>query len=194
VGGLEAYLIASSSVGALVTQLADARRDAEASARRVDVLQKERSRRFLGGVAAIDAGLRKTFRSLCKHGDASFEYASEPAILFAEGVSLAVKPPRAEWTRFESLSGGQQALVAVALTLALHELDEDHAAAFVLFDEIDAALDTHKVQALAEHVATRRNGQALFVSHRKELIEASGKLVGTYMRDGGTQSVTVSFA
>ena len=48
-------------------------------------------------------------------------YADAPSILFAEGVSIAVKPPHGEWTRFEILSGGQQALVAVALTMALQE-------------------------------------------------------------------------
>ena len=152
-------------------------------------------------------------------------YADAPSILFAEGVSIAVKPPHGEWTRFEILSGGQQALVAVALTMALQEgtylerrveheageraeMSEGSAAEwgsegvgeadnppppFVLFDEIDAALDTHKVRALAEHVRARAAGQTVFVSHRKELIEASGRLVGTFMVNGGTRAVSVPF-
>jgi len=195
---------------------------AEASSRRVEVLQRERSRRFLRGAQAISDALRATFRSLCKHGDAALEYADVPSILFAEGVSIAVKPPHGEWTRFEILSGGQQALVAVALTMALQEgtylerhaereagertaLSEGYAIEgggevsdaspppFVLFDEIDAALDTQKVRALAEHVRARAAGQTVFVSHRKELIEASGRLVGTFMVDGGTRAVSVPF-
>ena len=194
---------------------------AEASSRRVEVLQRERSRRFLRGAQAIGDALRATFRSLCKHGDAALEYADVPSILFAEGVSIAVKPPHGEWTRFEILSGGQQALVAVALTMALQEgtylerhverdagertaLSEGYAIEgggeadaspppFVLFDEIDAALDTQKVRALAEHVRARAAGQTVFVSHRKELIEASGRLVGTFMVDGGTRAVSVPF-
>ena len=64
---------------------------------------------------------------------------------------------------------------------------------FVLFDEIDAALDTQKVRALAEHVRARAAGQTVFVSHRKELIEASGRLVGTFMVNGGTRAVSVPF-
>lgn len=199
---------------------------AEASSRRVEVLQRERSRRFLRGAQSIGDALRATFRSLCKHGDAALEYADVPSILFAEGVSIAVKPPHGEWTRFEMLSGGQQALVAVALTMALQEgtylerhvereagertaLSEGYAIEggsegggevsdaspppFVLFDEIDAALDTQKVRALAEHVRARAAGQTVFVSHRKELIEASGRLVGTFMVDGGTRAVSVPF-
>ena len=153
----------------------------------------QRSRRFLAGVAAIDAGLRSTFRALCKHGDASLEFAAEPSILFSEGVSIAVKPPKAEWTSFEQLSGGQQALVSVALNLSLHDFDREAASPFVLFDEIDAALDTQKVAALAKLVKARDSGQTIFVSHRNELIEASERLVGTYTCEGYSQTVSVSF-
>lgn len=167
------------------------RQSAESSVRRLEVLQAERSRRFLSGMSTIDSVLRSTFRSLCRHGDCTLEYAVQPSILFAEGVTFAVRPPRAEWTRFEQLSGGQQALVAVALNLCLHEVD---ASPFCLFDEIDAALDTQRVQALADHVVQRTFSQTLFVSHRKELIEASGRLLGTYTFNGGSQSVTMSFA
>ena len=45
------------------------------------VLQRERSRRFLRGAHAIGDALRATFRSLCKHGDAALEYAYAPSIL-----------------------------------------------------------------------------------------------------------------
>ena len=75
--------------------------------------------------------------------------------------------------------------------MALHEAD---GAPLVLFDEIDAALDTQRVSALAAHVAVRKGAQSVFVSHRKELIEASHRLVGTYTLDGGAQSVSLSFA
>ena len=68
------------------------------------------------------AELRSTFRSLCHNGDCNLEYATQASILFSEGVAIAVKPPRAEWSRLEQLSGGQQALVAVALNLSLHQV------------------------------------------------------------------------
>ena len=191
VDALEAYLAAVSAVSRLSAEVDSTRAEAEQSARRVEVLQAERSRTFLAGLRAIDDGLRTTFRSLCKHGDCTLEFASEPSILFTEGVGIAVKPPRAEWTRFEMLSGGQQALVAVALNLSLHEAD---GAPFCLFDEIDAALDTQRVQALAEHVRSRNGSQSIFVSHRRELIEASGRLLGVYTCGGGSQAVSLGFA
>lgn len=62
-----------------------------------------------------------------------------------------------------------------------------------LFDEIDAALDTQRTQALANHVKRRGRSQTLFVSHRPQMIEASDHLVGTYTADGGSRSVTAAF-
>eukprot|EP00964_Phaeocystis_antarctica_P156781 scaffold126637_cov51-Phaeocystis_antarctica.AAC.3 len=55
---------------------------------------------------------------LLTRGDASLEYGASGPTLFEAGVSVHAKPPAAEWVRFEQLSGGQQALVAVALQLA----------------------------------------------------------------------------
>ena len=191
VNSLEAYLAASSAVAALVSDADQLRSDAAQSAKRVETLQAERSRLLLVGLRAIDAGLRETFRSLCRHGDCALEFASEPAVLLAEGVGIAVRPARAEWTRFEQLSGGQQALVAVALNLSLHEAD---GAPFCLFDEIDAALDSQRVHALAAHVRARKSSQSVFVSHRRELIEASRRLLGVYTRGDGSHTVSVGFS
>ena len=190
VASLEAYLAASSACDRVGKEEIELRESAEASAKRLQRMLDERSRKFLRGIEMIGTGLQSTFRSLCKHGDCQLEYSAQPTILFTEGVSIVAKPPRAEWSRFEQLSGGQQALVAVALNLALHEADSSP---FCLFDEIDAALDTERVQALAKHVRTRVSSQTLFVSHRKELIEASGRLIGTYSLDGGAQAVSMSF-
>jgi chromosome segregation protein len=102
------------------------------------------------------------------------------------------KPPHCEWTRFEQLSGGQQALVAVSLNLAFHSVD---ATPFCLFDEIDSALDSARTLSLAKHISTRaRAGQNIFVSHRPQMIEASTTLVGVYTLRGGSRSVALSFA
>ena len=191
VSALESYLASVATVSKLSAEAEAVRSQADQSAKRVETLQAERSRAFLAGIRTIDAGLRATFRSLCRHGDCTLEYASEPSILFTEGVGILVKPPRAEWTRFDQLSGGQQALVAVALNLSLHEAD---GAPFCLFDEIDAALDTQRVQALAHHVCSKGSTQCVFVSHRRELIEAAGRLLGTYTLDGGSHAVSLGLA
>ena len=192
---LEAYLRAADKAATLSYATETTRDQLHAISERVEALQGERLRIFLRGLTAIDDGLRQTFRAFCHHGDCTLEFSETPALLFSEGVSLAVKLPDGEWTRFETLSGGQQALVAVSLTLALHEAE---AAPFVLFDEIDAALDTQRVQGLTQHFTSPgENGkprqQRILVSHRREPIEASGRLIGTYSRVGGSATASVAF-
>ena len=65
-------------------------------------------------------------------------------------------------------------------------------ASLCLFDEIDAALDTQRTQALAHHIAARRGSQAIFVSHRPPMIEAAERLVGVYSVGTSSDSVCVS--
>ena len=60
-----------------------------------------------------------------------------------------------------------------------------------LFDEIDAALDTQRTQALAQHMLAEKGAQSIFVSHRQPLIEGAPCLVGTYSL-GGARSRAVS--
>jgi len=157
--------------------------------RRLESLTAERGRVVLGKLSEVDGRLRATFRALCDDGDASLEYATTPAVLFEEGVSIRARPPQSEWSHFEELSGGQKALVAVALQLALHPPDASHPC---LYDEVDAALDTRRTKALADFMAQREGAQSIFVSHRPELLEAATMLVGCYVGEsGGSQAVSV---
>ncbi|EOD07160.1 hypothetical protein EMIHUDRAFT_448505 [Emiliania huxleyi CCMP1516] len=159
--------------------------------RRLESLTAERGRVVLGKLSEVDGRLRATFRALCDDGDASLEYATTPAVLFEEGVSIRARPPQSEWSHFEELSGGQKALVAVALQLALHPPDASHPC---LYDEVDAALDTRRTKALADFMAQREGAQSIFVSHRPELLEAATMLVGCYVGEsGGSQAVHAAF-
>ena len=92
--------------------------------------------------------------------------------------------------RFEQLSGGQQAVVSVALNLAFQSRQPS---TLCIFDEIDAALDTQRTQALANHVAGRAGCQAIFVSHRPPMIEAAALLVAAYNVGGSSGSVSLRF-
>ena len=129
-----------------------------------------------------------------------------PLEILFPGVQVSAKPIDSEWMRFEQLSGGQQAIVSVALNLSFQVTRHQPSprlvplraaspaakhssllqtkgcssshdtstlsyqarenASICLFDEIDAALDTQRTQALARHVAARQGSQAIFVSHR----------------------------
>ncbi|CAM9725385.1 unnamed protein product, partial [Ectocarpus sp. 12 AP-2014] len=82
----------------------------------------------------------------------------------------------------QELSGGQQALLGLALVLALSSYQ---APPLCLLDEVDAALDETNQAAAARLVAlTFREGQALCVSHHADFHRQSGHCVAVEMRDG----------
>lgn len=82
----------------------------------------------------------------------------------------------------QELSGGQQALLGLALVLALSSYQ---APPLCLLDEVDAALDATNQAAAARLVAlTFRQGQALCVSHHADFHRQSGHCIAVEMRDG----------
>ncbi|CAN0089140.1 unnamed protein product, partial [Ectocarpus sp. 12 AP-2014] len=61
-----------------------------------------------------------------------------------------------------------------------------------LMDEIDSALDTHKVRRVASMLADRAQSgseQCIVISHRVEMQERGSHLVGVYHCDGTARTV-----
>ena len=77
----------------------------------------------------------------------------------------ACRPDTAAWRPFSQLSGGQQALAALALSFAVHSTKR---AAWFLCDEVDAALDVSRAAHLASYVARSRT-QFLVISHKPQV-------------------------
>jgi chromosome segregation ATPase len=64
-------------------------------------------------------------------------------------LSTAVRPDRHKWRGFSTLSGGQQALAALALSFSLQAV---FPSPFYFFDEIDGSLDTKNARLIADHI------------------------------------------
>jgi len=190
VTGLGIYLDASTHAQQAEAQLRQLRAQALDTARTVEAITAERARIFVPALGEIDRELRTCFRSLVPNGACCLDFSTQPQILFAEGVQVSAKPADSEWMRFDQLSGGQQAIVAVALNLSFQVRQS---ASLCIFDEIDAALDTQRTQELARHVAARVGSQAIFVSHRPSMIEAANVLIGVYSMGGCSETICVNF-
>ena len=75
---------------------------------------------------------------------------------------------------FGSLSGGQQALATLALSLALQAA---FPSPFYFFDEIDSALDTSNASRVAQYIASQKGAQYLVVSHKPQVPFCSNQLL-----------------
>jgi ABC-type lipoprotein export system ATPase subunit len=74
------------------------------------------------------------------------------------------RPDDSNWRPFQQLSGGQQALAALALSIAAHTIS---GSSWFLCDEVDAALDVSRASQLGTFM--RSSGtQFIVVSHKPQ--------------------------
>ena len=103
------------------------------------------------------------------------------------GVMLAVAPRGKRQTPLALLSGGERALTALAFILALQAV---RPSPFYVFDEVDAALDDHRVGrfvTLLQRLAA--DTQFVVVTHNHATMERAGVLLGVTLAGDGTSRV-----
>ena len=102
----------------------------------------------------------------------------------AAGLEIVAQPPGKHLAHLGLLSGGERALVAIALVLAFLQV---RPAAFCILDEIEAALDEANVDRCAAYLREVAAGtQFIVVTHQKGTMEAADRLVGVTMGEAGT--------
>ena len=95
-------------------------------------------------------------------------------------VIVSFDAVRGEQHKMEALSGGQKALVALALIFAIQRCDP---APFYLFDEIDQALDGNYRKALGQLIYRQANSeeapaQFITTTFRPEMVEVADRCFG----------------
>ena len=127
------------------------------------------------------------FTRLFNGGTASLRIAESDDDRDEAGIDILARPPGKRVSSLAQLSGGERALTAVALLLAILRV---RPAPFCVLDEVDAALDERNVgrftQALRE--LTDRT-QFVVITHNRGTIEAADMLYGVSMDDGGVSKV-----
>ena len=108
------------------------------------------------------------------------------------GVTITVRPPGKKLRSLELLSGGEKALTAAAVLLAmfLHRPSP-----ICVLDEVDAPLDDANLErflSLLKEIS--QTTQLLMITHNKQSMLASDKLIGITMQEPGiSKALTVSF-
>ena len=94
-----------------------------------------------------------------------------------------VQPPGKIVSHLEALSGGEKALVAIALYFAIMKVSP---APFCVLDEIEAALDDVNVDRYASYLRKMNdNTQFIVITHRRGTMEEADVLYGVTMQDEG---------
>lgn len=103
------------------------------------------------------------------------------------GVDILAQPPGKRHRSLALLSAGERALTAIALLLALLQVNPSP---FCLLDEVDAALDEANVERFVEALGELRpRTQFIIITHSRRTIEAADAIYGVSMGQDGASRV-----
>lgn len=148
---------------------------------------KERSReRFKDAFHSINANFVEFFTELFGGGRGEMTLQESEDILEA-GIEIAAQPPGKRLQNILLLSGGEKAMTAIALVMAIFKY---RPAPFCLLDEVDAPLDEANVGRFVDKIASMgERTQFIVITHNKRTMEAARALYGVTMQEAGVSKV-----
>jgi chromosome segregation protein len=148
---------------------------------------KERSReRFRHAFESINANFTEYFRELFGGGRGEMTLLESEDILEA-GIEVVAQPPGKRLQNILLLSGGEKAMTAIALVLAIFKY---RPSPFCLLDEVDAPLDDANVGRFVNKIAgMSEKTQFIVITHNKRTMEAARALYGVTMQEAGVSKI-----
>jgi chromosome segregation protein len=148
---------------------------------------KERSReRFREAFEAINANFIEFFQELFGGGRGEMTLIEAEDILEA-GIEVVAQPPGKRLQNILLLSGGEKAMTAIALVMAIFRY---RPSPFCLLDEVDAPLDDANVGRFVDKIAQMaEQTQFIVITHNKRTMEAARALYGVTMQEAGVSKV-----
>jgi len=132
------------------------------------------------------AGPQGMFRKLFGGGSADIMMLPDEnghLDLLEAGIEIKAKPPGKQPRVISQLSGGEQAMTAVALLLSIFKAKPSP---FCVLDEVDAALDeanTHRfISSLSQFL---EKSHFIVITHHKRTMIGCNKLYGVTMQERG---------
>ena len=152
---------------------------------------KESAEKFVIAFEQIRKSFRALFSELFNGGRADLILKDKDDPL-RSGIDIMAEPPGQKFQNVSLLSGGQRAMVAIAVIFAILELKPTP---FVILDEMDAPLDDENIDRFKRlFVRFKGTSQFVVVSHSKSTLEVCDVLFGVTMEElGCSKVVSVAF-
>ena len=152
----------------------------------IEKLELEMRDRFTNAMKDINMHFKTVFRELFGGGTAEL-VLTNPDDVLTSGIDINVAPPGKIIKNLVSLSGGEQAFVAIALFFAILKVNPTP---FCIFDEIESALDEVNVIRFAEYARKYSDAtQFIMITHRRGTMESADTLYGVTMYEKGISKV-----
>jgi chromosome segregation protein len=147
-------------------------------------LNREGRARLLTAFEAVDRHFRSLFTTLFEGGQAHLELVESDDPLEA-GLEIMAQPPGKRLQSLTLLSGGEQALTAIALIFALFLTNP---APICVLDEVDAPLDDANIErfcGLLDRMSAETDTRYLIVTHNAVTMSRMHRLFGVTMIEKG---------
>ncbi len=144
------------------------------------------SSRFSSTFAELSRAFDFAFNRLFGGGQAAL-VMTEPENLLSTGVDLAISLPGKKISNYNLLSGGEKALIGMALMFAALTVKPSP---FCVMDEVDAALDEANIDRFTVYLRElAAKSQFVMISHRQGTMEAADNLWGVTMEEDGVSKL-----
>ncbi|HXK01783.1 MAG TPA: chromosome segregation protein SMC [Verrucomicrobiae bacterium] len=169
--------------------LIDSIRDTEKAIQEIDQVSRQK---FAEAFEAINANFRVAFQTLFGGGTGEMRLTDQEN-LAESGIDIICSPPGKRLQNVLLLSGGEKALAAVALLMAIFRYQPSP---FCVMDEVDAPLDEANIGRLTKLLAEMsQQTQFVVITHSKRTMEAAQALYGVTMQEPGvSRLVSVKFS
>lgn len=186
VGAIEEFEEVNERYTFLKKQVKDVETSKAELEKMISELSAEMTTLFAQSFAEINTHFGRIFSELFGGGRGVLTL-SNPEDLLESGIDIEVAPPGKIIKDLSSLSGGEQALVAICIYFAILAVNP---APFCVLDEIEAALDDVNVVRYAQYLR-RISGRTQFIviTHRRGTMEEGDVLYGVTMQEDGVSKL-----
>ena len=151
-------------------------------------LNHEARERLLASFKIVDANFKKLFAELFGGGNAELQLIESDDPLEA-GLEIMAKPPGKKPATLSLLSGGEQALTALALIFAVFLTNP---APICILDEVDAPLDDYNVERfcdLLDEMTRSTDTRFVIITHNPITMARMNRLYGVTMAERGVSQL-----
>lgn len=154
----------------------------------ISALNKEGRERLLAAFDVVAGHFTKLFTHLFDGGTAELQLVESEDPLEA-GLEIMARPPGKKPQTMTLLSGGEQALTALALIFAVFLTNP---APICVLDEVDAPLDDHNVERfcdLMDEMAAQTETRFVLITHNPITMARMNRLFGVTMAEQGVSQL-----
>ncbi len=151
-------------------------------------LNREARERLLASFEVVNTHFKKLFSELFGGGTAELQLVEAEDPLEA-GLEIVAKPPGKKPATLSLLSGGEQALTAMALIFAVFLTNP---APICVLDEVDAPLDDHNIERfcdLLDEMTRSTDTRFVIITHNPITMARMNRLFGVTMAERGVSQL-----